>query len=224
MATLPLQDIPESVREIDRAVALGAKGLNIGYNPCGHSLASEWFYPVWEKATQADLPIFIHPAAEGQDADDAEGAGSDDDKYDWHRGALLLGVEGFLHQETLAVASLMLGGVLDDFPSLKFCVPHGGGAVPYQFGRFEEAARREPVRAKRPLKEYLKNFYFDPIVHDVRARKLLVDFMGPDNVIVGSNFPGWDMNNGFNFIEELDLSRADKDKIMGGNAIKLFHL
>ena len=223
MAGLPFQDPKAAVAEMDRAVTtLGAKGLNMGYNPCGRSMADEHFFPVYERAEALDLPIFMHPLVEGQEGDPGNRRG--ENATDWHKDGLLQGVGGFINQDTLAVATLMLGGVFDDFPKLKFCIPHGGGAIPYQFGRFAEAARREPVRAKKPLEEYLHNFYFDTVVHDLRSRRHLVEFMGVDNVVVGSNLPGWDAVDGFKFTEELGLDRADEAKIMGGNATKLFKL
>jgi aminocarboxymuconate-semialdehyde decarboxylase len=223
MASLPFQDPEAAVAEIVRATTeLGAKGLNMGYNPCGRSMADAHFYPVYERAESLRLPIFMHPLAEGQEGDPGDKQG--EEATDWHKDGLLQGVAGFLNQETLAVARLMLGGVFDDFPGLNFCIPHGGGAIPYQFGRFAEAARREPVKAKKPIVEYLHNFYFDTVVHDLRARRLLVEVMGADNVVVGSNLPGWDAVDGFKFTEELGLDKADEAKIMGGNAARLFKL
>jgi aminocarboxymuconate-semialdehyde decarboxylase len=132
---------------------------------------------------------------------------------------------GYLHGETVAFATLLYGGVLDEFPNLKICLPHGGGAVPYQFGRFEWAAGVTPgVKSKKSLREYLSNFYFDVVIHDVQARQYLVEFMGADNLVVGSNFPGWDAVNGFEFVEELNLTDGDSEKIVSGNATRLFKL
>jgi aminocarboxymuconate-semialdehyde decarboxylase len=154
-----------------------------------------------------------------------------DDEYFWpfYEKVQSYDVPIFIHpytmQETEAFARLVLGGVLDDFPDLKIYITHGGGAVPYQFGRFAAAAVTQPdVRAKRPLQEYLKNFYFDILVHDVRARRYLVEFMGPDNLVVGDNWNGWDAVDGFELLDELGLGPEDQQKIEGGNAARLFKL
>src|SRR3546814_7089856 len=70
----------------------------------------------------------------------------------------------------------MLGGVFDDFPNLKVYVSHGGGFIPYQFGRIETfAGLISGVRCKKPPREYLKNFYFDTLIHELDARKYLVN-------------------------------------------------
>jgi aminocarboxymuconate-semialdehyde decarboxylase len=227
MATVPLGQVDAAVAELQRANGLGARGVSVGYNPCGRSLASEYFWPFYEAAETLGMPLFMHPEALGQDSDNADKSSDDDERYDWHSliGLMEGQLGGFLYGDTVSCGLLMLGGVFDSFPNLNVCITHGGGAIPYQFGRFEYAARIEPsVRCKKPLAEYLPNFYFDTIVHELRSRQFLVDYVGADNVVVGSNFPGWDGVNGFEFAEELDISRADKDKIMGGNAKRIFRL
>ncbi|HXG36586.1 MAG TPA: amidohydrolase family protein, partial [Dehalococcoidia bacterium] len=165
LATLPLQDIEAGVREAERAVKqLGAKGINLGtHDIAGRNLDDEAFWPLYEKVQAYDIPIFVHPYPLG--IYDPPGA----DKYN------LSWAAGYIHGETLAVATLMLGGVFDEFPGLKVIVSHGGGSVPFQFGRLEYIAETmRDVRAKKPLREYLKNFYFDVLVHDAKARQYLV--------------------------------------------------
>jgi aminocarboxymuconate-semialdehyde decarboxylase len=80
------------------------------------------------------------------------------------------------------------------------------------------------VKAKRPLRDYLRNFYFDTVVHDLGARRFLLDFMGADNLVVGSNYLGWDAVDGFRLVDELNLDERDFRRIAGENAIRLFKL
>jgi aminocarboxymuconate-semialdehyde decarboxylase len=223
-AHVPLQDVDESVKELDRAAALGARGINMAAEACGHTLEDRYFFPVYRKAVDLDLPIFMHPLA--LNAIDDPGDRPDDPRYNLNSEAVLSARIGYLYQESATVVKTMMAGVFDEFPTLKFCIPHGGGFIPYQFKRFEMTADKErgASAAKKPLSAYLKNFYFDTIVHDPRARQLMVDVMGVDNVVVGTNFPGWDEGNGFEYVQELALSDDDKAKIMGGNAAKLFKL
>jgi aminocarboxymuconate-semialdehyde decarboxylase len=211
--TVPLQDMDATLEELDRALGdLGGRGVNIGSDNALRGLDDEYFWPFYDKVQSYDVPIFIHPYP----APLATGA-----KDPYH----LSWIVGYTMQETEAFARLVLGGVLDDFPALKVCLTHGGGAVPYQFGRLAAAAVTHPdVRAKRPLEEYLKNFYFDILVHDPRARRYLVEFMGPDNVVVGDNWNGWDGVDGFKLLDELGLSSEDHHKIAGENAVRLFKL
>jgi aminocarboxymuconate-semialdehyde decarboxylase len=214
LATLPLPNVEESIAELRRAVALGAKGVNIGTNELGDGLEldSEELWPLYEAIEAQGLPLFVHPHPLTM-------ASGDLDRYN------LSWIVGYTYQETLALARLTLGGVFDDFPNLRVILPHGGGNAAYQFGRLLEAQERQPdVRARRPLDEYLSNIYFDILVHDVRARRLLLDVAGPDQLLVGSNFGGWDAMNGFALLDELELDDKSKRKISGENAAKLFHL
>jgi aminocarboxymuconate-semialdehyde decarboxylase len=224
MANLPFADIKASLAELDRVKALGARGIGMGAPILGRSLDHEYFWPIYERLNAYDMPVFMHPVAPGMDKD--QGDRVKDEKMNFSSRAALDAWTGYLHEETHTTISLIMSGVFDTYPNLKFCITHGGGAVPYQFERFEVSARAHPgsSRARRELRSYLKNIYFDCIVHDVRARRLLVEFMGADNVLVGSNYAGWDEFDGFKAIGELDLAPADRDKIMGGNAARIFNI
>lgn len=211
-ATVPLQDMPAAVAEFDRAVkVLGARGLNIGQTDVaiGKLADDEYLHPLYEKAEALGVPIFVHPYPPGI------ASGTGENLLDW--------MAGYVHQSTMAGASMLLGGIFDLFPNLKVVLPHGGGALPYQFGRFEYAARRmKGSKAKRSLYDYMDNLYFDCLVHDVRARRFLVEFAGAEHVLVGDNYLGWDAMDGFAMVKELNLPEAAENKIIGENAATLF--
>jgi aminocarboxymuconate-semialdehyde decarboxylase len=214
LSTLPLPDIDASLKEIARTADLGARGVNIGTNELGNGieLDSEEMWPIYEELEKRNLPLFVHPHPLTMAV-----GGVDRYNITW--------VVGYTYQETLAVARLTLGGVFDDFPNLKVILPHGGGNTPYQFGRLIEAQERQPdVKARKPLREYMSNFYFDILIHDDQARRLLYDFAGADQLVVGSNFGGWDAMNGFQLLDQLDIPASAHDKIAGGNAAALFGL
>lgn len=213
IATLPMQDPKASLIEADRAVELGARGFNVGTdNFAGRNLDHQAFFPLYEKIQQLDVPLFIHPYPLPME-------GGESDKYN------LSWIAGYVHQDTVAFCHLVFGGVLDHFPRLKVCITHGGGSVPYQFGRLEYALARMPdVEAKKPLHDYLENFYFDVLIHDLKARSFLVDFMGADHLVMGDNYLGWDAVDGFALVDELKLPDTDHRKICGDNAVKLFKL
>jgi aminocarboxymuconate-semialdehyde decarboxylase len=213
MPTLPLQDIDSSVKEFDRAMAMGGKALNIAcFNIAGRDLDDEYFFPIYEKCAEADIPLMLHP----------EPMLVFKDAQPWNTPRMLL---DYVYQDTFAPLSLMTGGVFDTFPNLKIYITHGGGFLPYQFKRFEIfASLDKKAKQKKPLREYMPNIYVDILVHDLKAREFLVDFIGVDNIVMGDNYEGTDSADGFAFVEEMNLSQADKDKINGGNAKKLFKL
>ena len=222
MALLPMGDIPASLEELDRATGeLGARGVNIGTDDiAGRNLDDEAFDPIWERLSQAGIPVFLHPAPLGlsdPDYDPEEARRRDRLGLSW--------TAGYVYRETLAVCTLIFGGVLDRFPKLRVCVPHGGGFIPFQIGRFAWYGERSPAaRNERPFEDYLTSFYFDTIIHDARARRYLYEIVGADNLIVGSNWAGWDWVDGFAFAEDMTDDPDELARIMGGNAREIFDL
>ena len=214
MPTLPLQDVDAAVDEIDRTIGkLAGKAINLGgANLGGKEIDDPQLWPVYAKAVEYDVPLFLHPYPEHL-ADH----GTDDYNLSW--------VIGYLHQETEAFVRFIYGGVLDEFPTLKICIPHGGGFVPYQMARINAFAPLMPgVRCRRPPSEYLDNFYFDALVHDPRARRLLVDVVGVDHVVWGSNFGSPQDKADPRFLDDIGLTDDERARILGGNAWELFKL
>jgi aminocarboxymuconate-semialdehyde decarboxylase len=213
MATLPMQDPKGAADEVRFATSeLGAKAINIaGSLLGGRELDAPEFEPIWQAVADADVPVFIHPSLQMH-------AGSEEVEK-W---APIL---GYPYQSTVAFTTVLLSGILDRFPHLKFYFTHGGGFVPYQFGRIERMAPAYGYNfAKRPLREYLPNFFFDVLLHDVTARRFLVEWAGPEQVIVGDNYDGIDSADGFAFLDELGLGEHETEMISSENAVRLFRL
>jgi aminocarboxymuconate-semialdehyde decarboxylase len=126
----------------------------------------------------------------------------------------------------LAVAHLLLAGVLDRHPHLRVHVPHGGGFAPYQKGRLELGQVRRPWGQRlfeRPFAEQWAQLSFDSAVHRLDALSFLVATEGSDRVLLGTNFAGWDYDESMtSAIEALDISDEDKQAILGRNAIRIF--
>ncbi|MFZ4602693.1 MAG: amidohydrolase family protein [Caulobacterales bacterium] len=211
--SVPLQDVEASVTELKRSARMGGRGVNIGSDASVYGLDDPVMWPLYEALCEENMAIFIHPYPRPM-------AAGEPDKYN------LSWVTGYTAQETDAFARMVLGGVFDDFPELKVYITHGGGFTPYQIGRIEGAWRvKNPgVRCKKSPYEYKKNFYFDILVHDPAARRFLVESWGADNLVVGSNYSGWNWVDEFQHLETMGLSAEDKAKISHKNAERLFNL
>lgn len=214
LATLPLQDVKESVAEARRAIGeLGARGVYIGASDLGgRELDDPELWPLFEELIRADLPLAIHPGP----------LSFFNGPHDRYREKPAL---GFPAQETHAIFMLIAGGVLDTFPDLKVLVSHGGGFFPYQYSRIDDFLDvADDSKAKRPVVEYFEHLYFDCLLHDVRARRLLLEVAGIDHVMMGSNYAGLDSVDGIALVEELGLPEEDRARLIGGTAKRLFKL
>ncbi len=214
-ATLPLQDSKASVAEVERAYSeLGMKGIEIGTNIAGRNLDDESLYPVYEKASDLGMPIFVHP-------NDFLG-GERLKKY--YMGIVV----GTLAETTVAVTSMIFGGVFNQFPNLKMVFCHGGGAIPYQSGRLKHAVniRDELKGSNVDVDRSLKNIYFDTVVFDDEALQFLIEKTGADNVLLGTDYPfnmgNWDSQKALS--AHKGVNDAVKNQIFTENTKKLYNL
>jgi aminocarboxymuconate-semialdehyde decarboxylase len=219
-AQLPMQDLQLAAAELTHAVReLGFKSCSVGYVlGQNRTLADPECDEFLSVVEALDVPVLLHPVALGQDIDLKAGGAEWLMKYqsDW--------AWGYLFVETAAVVGFVLGGALDRHPDLRLMIPHGGGMLPYQIGRLKhhaELVRSTGGTVERSIDEYLPAFYLDTVVHDPRCLRLLIDVIGEDNVVHGSNYPGWDNAPIWETIRELPgLSQVAKDKILGLNAVE----
>jgi aminocarboxymuconate-semialdehyde decarboxylase len=184
-AQLPMQDPDAAVDELRRAVGdLGLVGAYIGTD-FGIDVDDDRLDPFWATAVELDVPVFIHPAPWGIDGPLRDARIR---KYD-----LDLSV-GFMFEETVTVACLVFGGVLDRHPGLDVCLSHGGGACAYMFGRLQHQGRVRPWARQNPVDfgAGLRRMWFDNHVHDDDALALLERKVGRDRLVVGTNLAGWD--------------------------------
>jgi 4-oxalmesaconate hydratase len=159
--------------ELRRCVTeLGFAGALLNPDPCEGtaqppSLGDRFWYPVWEALCELDVPALIHSAGCRPPARET---------YSLH----------FIQEETLAVAALLSSTVFDDFPDLKVIVSHGGGAIPYQRGRFEPGA----IRQGRSYRDLLRKLYYDTCLYTQDAIELLLRAVGVDRCLFGTEKPG----------------------------------
>jgi len=211
LGMIPLQDIPLAIKELERLMKSGLKGIEIGTHVNGVYPGEARFRPFWEACESLGAFVFIHPV---------EGGGRAElrDYYMWN-------VIGNPMDTTIAAGHLILSGVMDAFPRLKILLAHGGGTLPYLHGRLDRGFKQRPeinkVISKLPT-EYLKQFYFDTITHDPVVLKSLVDFVGADHVLLGSDYP-FDMGNEnpVELVRSANLGTENEKKILGENASHL---
>ena len=213
LGTVPLQAPKEAAKELERAMKeLGMKGAQIVPDVNGRNFDWPKLWPFYEKAEELGAFILVHPT-------NPPGV---ERMPKYHLRNLI----GNPLATTIAVASLIFGGVLKDFPKLKFCFSHAGGFAPYQRGRFEHGYKVR-VECKefiqKPPSEYFKLLYFDTITHSVPVLEFLAKNVGIEKVLLGSDYP-FDMADPDPVATVNRMKRvtaADKKKILGKTAAKL---
>ena len=216
LATVPLQSPALAVMELERAMLVkGLRGVEIGTNIGGRNLDEAEFRPFFRRAVELGAFVFIHPIA-------VLGA-------DRLRRYYLTNLIGNPTDTAVAIASLIFGGVYDQLPGLTCCFAHGGGSFPMLIGRWDHGYRVRPEcksAISRPPRDYLPLLYVDSLTHDDRVRQLVVDTVGADHMMIGSDHP-FDMGDpdSVQRIEQLqDISDDDRQLILGQTAARLLGL
>jgi len=209
IATLPMQAPKLAADELRHAVrTLGLRGAQIGSNVAGKNLDDPALEPVWATAAELDAFILLHPI-------NVAGVDRLSSYY-------LNNLIGNPLDTTIAAACLVFSGVLERHPSLKICLAHGGGFVPYQAGRFLHGwhVRKEPKsKLPKPPTESLGRFYFDTIVHSKDVLEFLVGNAGVNRVLLGSDYPfDMGMPDGVLQVRGLSIPAAEQAAILGDRA------
>ena len=201
LAALPMQEPEAAIAELRRSVwKLGLWGAALGTDMPYHLDAAE-LDPVYATAVELDVPLFVHPAPAGID-----GPGGDPRLKRFELDLIV----GFAGQETIAVAVLIFGGVLDRHPKLDLWISHGGGATVLMKGRMAKAAETRswsPLELRPPgaFAERLKRLWYDTHLGDADALDLLVRTVGTERLTFGTNFAGWDQPKDGAYDVSLDM-------------------
>jgi aminocarboxymuconate-semialdehyde decarboxylase len=216
LAHLPLTNPEAAVKEAKRALEeLRFPGFMPFGNVNGVPLAHERFWPVYELADQHEAVIYIHPTYPlGVEAMT---------EY------MLMPMVGFLFDTTLAAAHLVLAGVPERFPRIKWALAHLGGTIPFLMERLDRCFYAYEVSREhisRPPSEYLKKFYYDTVNFDVNALRFTKDMVGVDQILAGSDYPHLigSLEKMKASIRALGLSPEDEAKVLGGNAKRILGL
>lgn len=192
LALLPLQDPTAAIEELRRSVQdLGLLGAYVGTRTT-RELDDPAFDELWSEFVALGVPLFLHPAPDAVDAPT-----KDPRLARWDLDLLI----GFAYDETIAVATLIYGGVLHRHPGLQVCISHGGGSSPFLYGRLSSAAKVRPwspdwLRQPGAFNQQLRSLWFDCHVHDAGALRLLEESVGLERLVYGTNFAGWDQGGG----------------------------
>ena len=192
-------------------------GCNLNPDPSGGywtdpPLTDKWWYPLYEKLVELDVPAMVHVSASCNPNFHFTGA-------------------HYINADTTAFMQFVTSDLFKDFPTLKFIIPHGGGAVPYHWGRYRGIAQD---MGRPPLKELLlDNVFFDTCVYHRPGIELLLKVIPADNILYASEMygavKGIDPETGYHYddtkryIDALDwLTAEDREKIFHGNARKVY--
>ena len=213
----PGADLQGSIAELERCVDMGFIGCNLNPDPGGGHFTSppltdRYWYPFYEKMVELDVPAMIHVSGSCNPGLHATGA-------------------FYIAADTIAFMQLLEGDLFKDFPSLRFIIPHGGGAVPYHWGRYRGLADM----LKKPALDghVMNNVFFDTCVYHQPGIDLLFKVVPTDNILFASEMVGAvkgnDPRTGFGFDDTkryIDgaarLSATDKAKIFEGNARRVY--
>ena len=211
LGTVPMQDPKLAIKEMERCkYELNLPGIEIGSHVNDWNLSDEALFPIFEAAQELDMSVFVHPW-------DMMGK-SKMEKY-W-----LPWLVGMPAETSLAICSMIFGGVFERLPNLKVAFAHGGGSFPATISRIEHGFNVRPdlcaIDNNVNPKKYLGKFYVDSLVHDERILDYLIDLMGADRIALGTDypFPLGELEPG-KLIEHMPYSDHTKEHLLHGSAL-----
>jgi aminocarboxymuconate-semialdehyde decarboxylase len=215
MGLVPLQDVSAAIGELERlARDLHMPSVLLGCNVMGKNFDEPELFPFFQRAQELDVLVYFHP-----DVPEFPRL----DRY------YLTNLIGNLLDTSIAITSLVFGGVVERLPDLKLCFAHAGGYAPWIRGRWAHGQEHRPepkTVTRQPFDEAFARLYFDTLIFRPDALEFLLRSVGAERVLLGTDYPAdmgrWDqvpMIQGLSF-----LTPAEKDLVLGGNAARLLGL
>lgn len=207
---LPLQDIDRSMAEFERCVRdLKFKVANVSSNYQGIYMGAPVYRPFWDAVVATDTVVWIHP----------EGI-----RDPWFQEYALWNSAGQSIEEAKVMCSLIYDGVMHHYPAVKIIMAHGGGYFPHYLGRMDRNTGNRPATVKntggRKPSEFLRSFYYDTCVYDPLVLKTLIERVGIDRLILGSDYPVGETDP-VGFARNCGIAGAGLAAVAGGNAARL---
>jgi aminocarboxymuconate-semialdehyde decarboxylase len=212
-AVLPLQNCAFAITELNRAHKdLGLKVANVSSSYNGTYMGDPIFHPFWEVVEALGVTTWIHP----------EGT-----RDPWFQRYALWNSAGQSIEEAKCMASLIYEGVMTKFPKINIVMAHGGGYFPHYMGRMDRNTANRPDTVRNMNGEspssFLKKFYYDSCVYDPQVLKVLIERVGADRIVMGSDYPVGEKDP-VAWLSSCGVEGKDLNNIAGGNAAKLLGL
>ena len=210
LGTVPMQNSDLAIQELIRCKELGLRGIQIGSHINDWNLDRAELFPIFQKCEELEMSIFVHPW---------DMMGKEKMEKYW-----LPWLVGMPAETSLAICSMIFGGVFERLPNLKVAFAHGGGSFPATIGRIEHGFNVRPdlcaIDNKVNPRDYLGNFYLDSLVHEPKMLEFIVDMMGEDKICLGTDypFPLGELEPG-KLINEMNYTNAKKSKLLAENAL-----
>ena len=212
---LPMQDVKLASRELERMAKHPCmRAVFIAEHINGKNLHEKEFWPIYEQTEALGLPLFLtnlYPTDPARMKD-----------------FFMINTLGNPQEAGYAAMSLVCGGVLDAFPKLEVFLPHAGGTFPWLVGRLEAGRKLSPElkHMQKPAYDYLRRFHYDLITHDPRIMRNLIDLVGADRVVTGTDFPqGMSVKQPVDFVESIPgLSHEERSMILCENPARLLKI
>ena len=217
LATLPMQDVPLAIAELQRSVKqLGLHGIMIDDHVNGLTYDNAIFDPLWEAVAELDAFVLIHQNMRTTVAYRT-------------RDYFLPNSIGNLTDRTITFGTFIYGGIMDKYPGLKICLGHAGGYTPYAVDRLDKGWEAWPqLRGKTqgPPSSYLRRFYYDTVTYKPRTLRFLADVVGADRVLFGTDFPApMIVEDAVRWIETMpELTAEERHAMLRGNTGALFSI
>ena len=212
---LPMQDLKLAAQELERMAKFPCmRAVFIAEHILGKNLHEKEFWPIYQRAEALGLPLFLtnlYPSGAERMKD-----------------FFMINTLGNPQEAGYAAMSLVCGGVLDAFPKLEVFLPHAGGTFPWLIGRLDLARHvsKELAHMTKPTYDYLRRFHYDLITHDARIMRNLIDLVGVDRIVTGTDFPqGMSVKQPVDFVESIPgLTHREREMILCDNPARLLKI
>jgi aminocarboxymuconate-semialdehyde decarboxylase len=215
LGTIPLQAPELAIKELERCRQIGLKGIQIGSHVNEWNLNDPHLFPVFQACQELDMAVFVHPW---------DMMGQEKMQRYW-----LPWLVGMPAETSLAICSMIFGGIFEKLPKLKVAFAHGGGSFPATIGRIEHGFNCRPdlvaIDNNVNPREYLGKFWIDSLVHDPVMLKYIVNLFGADKIALGTDypFPLGELEPG-QLIRSSDFSKEIKEELLSGAALKWLNI
>jgi aminocarboxymuconate-semialdehyde decarboxylase len=218
-AELPVRDAKMALNELNRVA--GQPGIRAVHVPNSIEgvdyLFEPAFEPIFARIEELGYPLTFHPL---------------DGEANFYGGKDRLGARwglsnpvGFPAEHSTTAAKFIVSGTLDKFPRLEVVLPHAGGSFAFIAGRLERSFRNRRPPLPHSMREYVRRFHYDSLAFWPEALKYVIDIVGSDRVVLGTDiYYAMDEEHPVDFVDQLKLPAADRDRIVGGNAARLLKL